>query len=88
MKKYIIASVALVASCSILKPITRTANEIARELCVLSAAQQPEEALDGMAVDAYCNKHLQSWLDEVLAAQRAQESLAGFSREVADAGAD
>ncbi len=88
MKKYIILSVALVVSCSLLKPAIRTANEIARELCMASASQQTAEALGGMAADAYCSDHLQDWLDRVLALQREQEALAGFTREIADAGTD
>ena len=79
-----------VLGCGLLKPALRTANDIARELCMTTAASQTAEALGNLAVEVYCDHNTQLFLDEVLAAQARAASAAGFARPQAppDAGQD
>ncbi len=82
----LVLALTLAAGCAELKAHAKSANDIARELCFLSASQQDPEALGGVAADIYCDDHFQEYLDRVLALQAELDQAAGFSR--GDGGTD
>ena len=77
----IIATLAITASCGLLKDIGRTANDAAMILCELVAAEKQQE-LDGLSSQQWCAIHdnLQPFLDGVLSAQKAAAEKSGLSK--------
>ena len=84
MKKLLVVLV-LVAGCAWFGPAVRTALDIARALCELTAAEQPAQKLGGMTAQEWCaiEANVEPFVDEITAAKQAAAGKAGFSREPA-----
>jgi hypothetical protein len=74
VKRFAYLAVALglctTGSCAEVKPVVRTAVDIARDLCAMVAAQRQSISIED-AVNAFCatETELEPWIDAVLAAQ-------------------
>ena len=77
--------------CAAFKSNIKTIDNIASDLCLFAASEQPQEQLNGLSPADFCavKKHLQPFIDEALAAKMAASSASGFSApESGDAGTD
>lgn len=76
--------------CAAFKSNIKTIDNIASDLCLFAASDQPEEQLNGLSPADFCavKKHLQPFIDEALAAKMAAANASGFSAPSADAGTD
>lgn len=74
--------IGVIVGCAALKEVGRTANDAARILCELIAAEQTEQ-LDGLSPDEWCEiqKNLDPFIDEILSAKKRSENKLGFSKE-------
>ena len=81
MKKLLVLFVLLTA-CSWFGPAIRTALDIERALCELTAAEQPPDRLGGMTAQEWCavEANVEPFIDEVTAAKQGAAQKAGFSR--------
>ena len=73
--------------CAALKSNIKTIDDIASDLCMFAASEQPQEQLNGLSPADFCavKKYLQPFIDEALAAKMAAANASGFS---SDAGTD
>jgi hypothetical protein len=78
--KHLIVVLALVAGCGWLGSAIRTTIDIARCLCEVVAAEQPEGELAGMSPEEWCEvrENLEPFIDEVTRAKAAASRKAGF----------
>ncbi len=67
----VVLGIVSMAACAEIKPIARTANDIARELCFLTYGENPE-ALKGLTLKEVCaaDKIIAPILDQILAAKK------------------
>lgn len=78
-------------SCTAVKNVVRTIDDVASDLCLLTATEVPPEQLQGFNPKEWCQvkEHLQPFIDEALSAQRAAAGGAGLSLKestIGDAG--
>jgi len=74
----------VIVACSTVKGLVRTLNDIAKDLCMLTASEQLERegaALDGLTVAQWCDikENLDPFIDEVLKAQKMAAGQAGLA---------
>lgn len=83
-----------IAGCSVFrnaKSAIKTIDDIASDLCMFAASEQPQEALGGFSPGDFCKvkDNLQPFIDEALAAKMAASQASGFARDVpSDAGTE
>lgn len=78
----VLITILTLSGCALFGPAVRTALDIARELCELTAAEQGEGKLGGMSAAEWCaiEANIEPFVDEVLAAKNAASQKAGFAR--------
>ncbi len=74
----------VIVACSTVKGVVRTLNDIAKDLCTLTAGEQLERdsaALDGLTVAQWCDikENLDPFIDEVLKAQKMAAGQSGLA---------
>jgi hypothetical protein len=82
VKRYIaIVFVLLVTGCAATKSVARTLNDVARNLCMLTASDYGEEKL-GMTPKDWCDvrENLDPFIREVTSAQAAAVSQSGLAQ--------
>jgi len=83
MKKVLVVlAILCITGCAWFGPAVRTALDIARRLCELTAAEQPASKLGGLTAEDWCaiEANVEPFLYEVLAAKQGAARKAGFSR--------
>lgn len=70
------ALVCVLAACAAVKPVLRTIDDVAQDLCMIFAAEN-EDAL-GISPGDFCEakQHLQPFIDQVLAAKQTAGGMA------------
>ena len=73
MKRYVMVSALLFASCGgSFKPIARTVNDVAKELCSMFFAERQKVSIEEAAkVACETREQLDPWIEQILAAQKA-----------------
>jgi hypothetical protein len=81
---FAVVGVFVLMACAAVKGVVRTLNDIAKDLCALTASEQLERdgaALDGLSVAQWCDikENLDPFIDEVLKAQKLAAGQAGLT---------
>ena len=68
--------------CAAFKNVARVVNDVAHDLCMVVAAEQDAEELDGLSPRAWCaiHKNLKPFIDSVLAAKEEAAEKSGFGQ--------
>lgn len=68
--KHLALCLLLVTGCAAFKSIARTANDVARDACMVFGAKNPEAL--GMSVEDFCaiQRNVDPFLDAILSAQK------------------
>jgi hypothetical protein len=80
----VLGTLLAMVSCAAVKGVVRTINDVAKELCLLTASEQLERdgaALDGLTVEQWCDikENLDPFIDEILKAQKMAAGQAGLA---------